>query len=231
MFSPVLSESASAFEESVSSRGAVSTFKAHSHPPTPSSEGPSHPGQGRNCQMLCLPADCFGEQGGAGWGGRASSISDLTDKEIKTTEPCTASASSEVQRATLSSEGRFQCPKGTYPEFKLTPLGWASPIKVIHLQTVYKPHPGSSGEPSPDTQTLGNRHVGTSSFHPRPPLSPGRQKGFHCVISAVGTLTSTLGHFDNYREVTEYFRGLPKEWVLEAFSAWVQEASADDSWG
>lgn len=107
----------------MSSRGAVSTFKAHSHPPTPSSEGPSHPGQGRNCQMLCLPADCFGEQGGAGWGGRASSISDLTDKEIKTTEPCTASANSEVQRATLSSEGRFQCPKGTYPEFKLTPLG------------------------------------------------------------------------------------------------------------
>lgn len=231
MFSPVLSESGSAFEESVSSRGAVSTFKAHSHPPTPSSEGPSHPGQGRNCQMLCLPADCFGEQGERGGEAEPAASQTSQTRKSRPQSPCTASASSEVQRATLSSKGRFQCPKGTYPEFKLTPLGGHRQSKAIHLQTGYKAHPGSSGEPCPDTQTLGNGHVGTSSFHPHPPLRPGRQKRFHYVISAVGRLTSTLGHFDNYREVTEYFRGLPKEWVLKAFSAWVQEASADDSRG
>lgn len=72
----------------VTSREAVSAFKAHSQPPTPSLEVPSHPGQ-------TLPSGapfCSRAAAAAGFprgGGRASSTSDpreaspLTDKEAQ----------------------------------------------------------------------------------------------------------------------------------------------------
>ena len=176
---------------------------------------------------------------GWGWGGEQGGEAEPAASQTSQTRksrpqsPCTASASSEVQRATLSSEGRFQCPKGTYPEFKLTPLG-GSITNQSHPPTdcVQAPPRKLRRTLPSDTQTLENvRSCWYLQLPPPTPLSPGRQKGFHCVISAAGRLTSTLGHCDNYREVTEHFRGLPKEWVLEAFSAWVQEACADDSCG
>lgn len=179
----------------MSSRGAVSTFKAHSHPPTPSSEGPSHPGQGRNCQMLCLPADCFGEQEEQGGEAEPAASQTSQTRKSRPQSPCTASASSEVQRATLASKGRFQCPEGTYPEFKLTPLGGHRQSKAIHLQTGYKAHPGSSGEPCPDTQTLGNGHVGTSSFHPHPPTQARQAEKISLCNLSSGETDKHTGSF------------------------------------
>lgn len=62
----------------VTSRVAVNTFKAHSHPPVPSFEAPSNPGQSRNCQRkLRLPAEEQEQLAGLSRdGGRARSTSD-----------------------------------------------------------------------------------------------------------------------------------------------------------